>query len=216
MGMTGFTGTGGGINELSKKKRKKKKKRRKKPQEMEDPNLREYMLAGAYGGAAKPKPKRTGIKYTTDLAGGMLDLTTPNMLKAASKANLETSSQHGGGGRASSSKGGRKKKYGQKSEMGSQVGSRVGLKIGGQTSSLLDPQQRQDALQQKALDEIRRKKIAKAKRDQAKGKISKDADFEKMFGKDIDEFLEDSEWDIESIDKMSQFSKGSKNTFRSG
>ena len=36
------------------------------------------------------------------------------------------------------------------------------------------------------------------------------------FGKDIDEFLEDSEWDIESIDKMSQFSKGSKNTFRSG
>jgi len=47
------------------------------------------------------------------------------------------------------------------------------------------------------------------------GKISKDADFEKMFGKDIDEFLEDSEWDIESIDKMSQFSKGSKNTIRS-
>jgi len=53
------------------------------------------------------------------LAGGMLDLTTPSMLKAASKANLETSSHHGGG-RASSSKGGRKKKgFGQKSEMGS-------------------------------------------------------------------------------------------------
>lgn len=47
------------------------------------------------------------------------------------------------------------------------------------------------------------------------GKISKDADFEKMFGKDIDEFLEDSEWDIESIDKISQFSKHSKNTIRS-
>jgi len=47
------------------------------------------------------------------------------------------------------------------------------------------------------------------------GKITKDADFENMFGKDIDEFLEDSEWDIESIDKMSQFSKGSKNTIRS-
>lgn len=42
--------------------------------------------------------------------------------------------------------------------------------------------------------------------------MPKDADFEKMFGKDIDEFLEDSEWDIESMDKMSQFSKGSKNT----
>ena len=36
-----------------------------------------------------------------------------------------------------------------------------------------------------------------------------------MFGKDIDEFLEDSEWDIESIDKMSQFSKNSKHTIRS-
>jgi hypothetical protein len=36
-----------------------------------------------------------------------------------------------------------------------------------------------------------------------------------MFGKDIDEFLEDSEWDIESMDKMSAFSKGSKNTIRS-
>ena len=35
------------------------------------------------------------------------------------------------------------------------------------------------------------------------GKFTKDADFEKMFGQDIDEFLEDSEWDIESMDKMS-------------
>lgn len=29
-----------------------------------------------------------------------------------------------------------------------------------------------------------------------------------MFGKDIDEFLEDSDWDIESFDNMSNFSKG--------
>ena len=36
----------------------------------------------------------------------------------------------------------------------------------------------------------------------------KDGDFEKMFGKDIDQFLEDSDWDIESFDKMSQFSRG--------
>ena len=71
------------------------------------------------------------------------------------------------------------------------------------------------------MEEIRKKQIAKAKKKAAAGaggkigKISKDADFEKMFGKDIDEFLEDSEWDIESIDKMSQFSKGSKGTIRS-
>lgn len=55
----------------------------------------------------------------------------------------------------------------------------------------------------------RRKKAAMA------GKFTKDADFEKMFGQDIDEFLEDSEWDIESMDKMSQFSKGSKQTIHS-
>jgi hypothetical protein len=175
------------------------------------------MLAGAYGGAARPKPKRSGIKYTTDLAGGMLDLTTPGMLKQASAAKLDNSSAFGGG-RASSSKGRQKRKqFGKSSEMGSALGSAAALKVGGgKTSSLLDPQQRQDALQQKALEDIKRKKIAKAKREKARGgKISKDADFEKMFGKDIDEFLEDSEWDIESIDKMSQFSKGSKNTFRS-
>ena len=66
------------------------------------------------------------------------------------------------------------------------------------------------------MDEIKAKQLAKAKRIAGKqGKVSKDADFEKMFGKNIDEFLEDSEWDIESIDKMSQFSKGSKNTIRS-
>lgn len=47
------------------------------------------------------------------------------------------------------------------------------------------------------------------------GEKANDVDFEKMFGKDIDEFLEDSEWDIESIDKMSHFSKGSKATIRS-
>lgn len=35
-----------------------------------------------------------------------------------------------------------------------------------------------------------------------------DPDFEKMFGKDIDEFLEDSDWDIESFENMSQYSRG--------
>ncbi len=44
-----------------------------------------------------------------------------------------------------------------------------------------------------------------------------DPDFEKMFGKDIDEFLEDSDWDIESFGKMSNFSKGtSRSAFGDG
>ena len=40
------------------KKKKKKKKKQKRPVEMEDPSIREHLLAGAYGGIAKPKPKR--------------------------------------------------------------------------------------------------------------------------------------------------------------
>ena len=87
------------------------------------------------------------------------------------------------------------------------------------TSKLMDPQQREDLLKQQQMEQIERVKQAKLaaakKRADKTGKISKDADFEKMFGKDIDEFLEDSEWDIESMDKMSQFSKHSKNTIRS-
>ncbi len=44
-----------------------------------------------------------------------------------------------------------------------------------------------------------------------KKKGLKDGDFEQMFGKDIDQFLEDSEWDIESQfdDKVSHYSKAS-------
>jgi hypothetical protein len=38
-----------------------------------------------------------------------------------------------------------------------------------------------------------------------------------MFGKDIDEFLEDSDWDIESLENMSNFSKGtSRSAFNDG
>ena len=36
-----------------------------------------------------------------------------------------------------------------------------------------------------------------------------DGDFEQMFGKDIDKFLEDSEWDIQSADQVSRNSRGS-------
>jgi hypothetical protein len=39
--------------------------------------LREHLLAGAYGGVAKKKPKRIGVKYTTDLNAGLRDIATP-------------------------------------------------------------------------------------------------------------------------------------------
>jgi hypothetical protein len=82
MGRTGISGMGMGTggHELAKKKRKKKKKKKKKKAvEYEDPSLREHLLAGAYGGVAKPKPKRPGVKYTTDLDAGLRDIATPAM-----------------------------------------------------------------------------------------------------------------------------------------
>ena len=66
-----------GVEMALKKRRKKKKKKRRKRVEMEDPSLREHLLAGAYGGVAKPKPKRVGVKYTTDLTSGLRDIATP-------------------------------------------------------------------------------------------------------------------------------------------
>ncbi len=54
------------------------------------------------------------------------------------------------------------------------------------------------------MNELKKKNIVQKKK-QGGGL---DADFEKMFGKDIDEFLEDSDWDVESFGKMSNFSKG--------
>jgi len=59
---------------VRRKKKKKKKKRRKRPEEIEDPSLREHLMAGAYGGIAKPKIKRPGVKYTTDIDSGIRDL----------------------------------------------------------------------------------------------------------------------------------------------
>jgi hypothetical protein len=56
------------------------------------------------------------------------------------------------------------------------------------------------------MNELKRKNKV-AKRMGGAG-LGGDPDFEKMFGKDIDEFLEDSDWDIESFGKMSNFSKG--------
>lgn len=61
---------------------------------------------------------------------------------------------------------------------------------------------REQKLKQRKTNEAKAKKRVRRQRGAA------DPDFEKMFGKDIDEFLEDSDWDIESFDNMSNFSKG--------
>lgn len=80
IGVTGLDqagiGYGNAMGRDLKKKRKKKKKKRR-PVEYEDPSLREHLLAGAYGGIAKKKPKRPGVKYTTDINAGLRDIATP-------------------------------------------------------------------------------------------------------------------------------------------
>jgi len=96
MGLTGFTHDQSGIagaHDLAKKRKKKKKKKKKKPVEYEDPSLREHLLAGAYGGVAKKKPKRQGVKYTTDLNAGLRDIATPAsaFMRDPSKKNMLTS-----------------------------------------------------------------------------------------------------------------------------
>jgi len=91
-GLSGFAGAGG-QGDLPRRRRKKKKKKKKKPVEYEDPSLREHLLAGAYGGVAKPKPKRMGVKYTTNLDAGLRDIATPasGFMRDTSKANMQAS-----------------------------------------------------------------------------------------------------------------------------
>jgi hypothetical protein len=53
----------------------------------------------------------------------------------------------------------------------------------------------------------------RGKKGKKKGQVGmRDGDFEKMFGENIDQFLEDSEWDVDSFDKMSHMSKQSANS----
>ena len=127
MGMAGDGGMGPEGIKLA-KKRKKKKKKKKRPPEFEDPSLREHLLAGAYGGVAKPKPKRQGIKYTTDINAGLRDITTPgNMRKEYSRKNI-----HGAGGAMSGHEGAdsnRKRRHGTMNRSGydDEDGSNLGM-----------------------------------------------------------------------------------------
>jgi hypothetical protein len=106
----GVIGQGVQFN-LAKKKKKKKKKRKKKPSEMEDPSLREHLMAGAYGGMAKEKIKRQGVKYTTDLNAGLRDLVAPGsaFARELTRKGIHQPSYSGfaavGGGGAESSRG---------------------------------------------------------------------------------------------------------------
>ena len=42
--------------------------------------------------------------------------------------------------------------------------------------------------------------------------FKKDADFQQMFGENVDAYLENSDWDVESMDKLSDVSKHTSQT----
>lgn len=76
---------------------------------------------------------------------------------------------------------------------------------------------REQKLKQRKMHELKQRNKAAGAPKGRRGGAGGDPDFEKMFGKDIDEFLEDSDWDIESFGKMSNFSKGtSRSAFGDG
>ena len=83
---------------------------------------------------------------------------------------------------------------------------------GGLEQGVMDHHQREQQLKSKKMDELKRRKIA-AKAKKAKAAGMDQPDFEKMFGKEIDQFLEDSDWEVESFERMSQFSRGSARSF---
>jgi len=124
-------------------------------------------LAGAYGGVAKPKPKRQGVKYTTDINAGLRDIATPNnMRKEYSRRGFAQGSMSGGHGMEGPDSS-RKRHIG-----GAMAGSDAGSNFGGSVSrhnigsasgsKLLDPQQREAKLKQQQMDDIKRRQIAKA------------------------------------------------------
>jgi len=136
-----MTGTYG---ELKKKRRKKKKKKKRKAQEMEDPSLRDHLMANAYGGVAKPKPKRQGIKHTTNIDAGLIrDIATPG---SAIRRDISNQGFVNVAMAAESSRGRKVGRSGHSELGGSQLGSKIGKKGSEATSKLLDPQQREAQL----------------------------------------------------------------------
>ena len=89
---------------------------------------------------------------------------------------------------------------GQKSEKFSDANSQLGNSV--MSHGLGSRRGLNTKNENRAVNDLRKKRTTANKK-------KNDGDFEQMFGKDIDKYLEESEWDIESYEKMSHFSRGS-------
>merc|ERR1711990_817741 len=176
---------------------KKKKKKQPKLQTIEflEPTNREKNMAGAYGGMARGEIRRPGIKYEKD------------RLENSKKFRVSTADEP--------------KVRAQLTELAKTTGNNFppnqdpkGSKGDKPPAKKQGFMKASDGMSSHSRPDLTRKQQSthKDNRHASKGKPRgiNDADFEQMFGKDIDQFLEDSEWDIESQDKVSQGSRASR------
>lgn len=207
--------------ELPAKRTKKKKKPKKKKQNMLEylmPTNREIDMAGAYGGAAKGQFRRPGVKYDKERLQNRIK--TPANIPGG-RAQLEqlastvagfNRSRHNAGEILDnlSSRGGDHRRPPRAKRNNMMTGGHSDLDGGSMYSrgsrQHLAIQKNPTSHSRQNIDDMRQKRKGTRTR---KGDAT-DGDFEKMFGKDIDQFLEESEWDIDSYEKMSNFSKGSR------
>ena len=188
------------------RKKKRVKKRKKIIQIYNDPSEKDKLMAKAYGGV----PRGTVKKIITKTV--VRDVSTPvsQAHGRTSKAAFQrVSGVVNGFNRDSLSRVGdleeMKNDQHNVSMPGMMTNQSNYLNDSNEPSILAVPEHhvREQRLKQRKMNELKSKRKGKKMRGGGG-----DPDFEKMFGKDIDEFLEDSDWDIESFENMSNFSKG--------
>ena len=210
--------------DLMQKRKMKKKKMHKVSSKWENPNIREVLMAGAYGGVAKKKQVRNGVINTHDIYQGLHDIPIPNGGRlVGADMNSNKSSRNSLYKRDSSVL--RLKDQLKRIDSGSNLNFASKKRLSKNNSiafkasairaagvSLLDPQQRGGGTQlyeKKSRDYlIKKNNLLRKTGQQRLSQQSKDKDFEKLFGQDIDEFLDNSKWDVNSEGHMSQLSQG--------
>jgi hypothetical protein len=198
---------------MKKRRLKKKKKTAAAPlQTYGDPSDKDILLAKAYGGAPRGQPKRAIPKNVLqrDTNTPQSNINRNNQMSKVSgvvagfnRGDKDGERQHSVSMMQLEELKGGESNYMQAVDMTHQNESNDAS-----FAVVPDHHIREQRLKQRKMNELKskNKRVPGGKRRVGGG--GGDPDFEKMFGKDIDEFLEDSDWDIESFDNMSQYSKG--------
>ena len=205
---------------MPKRKTKKKSKKKKKTGYLEYlmPTGKEVNMADAYGGNAKGQFRRKGVKYDKERL--MNRIKTPANIPGG-RAQLEALAATVAGfhkpkprpindlddNRSHRGPDSRPPRVKRNQFMGGSHDGGEGSPMGGNNTQRSDKlnvqhQTSQNRDSAKNLNAMRDSKRANAQ--QRTG----DNEFEKMFGKDVDQYLEGSEFDLDEYDRLSNFSKG--------